>query len=194
MSEPRLDAHGSDTVRQLFEENTNEVKTVGDIVDKHAGDSIILTNTPRGNRAADTGEADFEEDELPLDPSEQWESVDDTFPGEEFEDGEGVGETDITGTAAGIARGFGSHLPLDLGADGFQIEEMPQQAVGRRLVRGADEELDDYDDDINGNGKFDSGNLSEVEQPGTNPAPDVDETDLEAPKTTFDEQIDSSFS
>jgi hypothetical protein len=191
MSEPKLDAHGSETVRALFEENTNEVKTVGDIVDKHSGDAIVLTQPGRGNRGADTGESDFEEDALPSDPSEQWESLDDSFAGGTDEDEEGIGETDITGTAAGIARGFGSHLPLDLGADGFQIEELPDEAIGS-FTRDSDEELDDYDDDDDENGKFDSGDLSDVEQPGANVVHGSNPDEQDVRPTTFDGQIDRS--
>src|SRR5439155_14112122 len=33
--------------------------------------------------------------------------------------------TDIAGHAAGIARGFGTSLPLDIGAEGFQIRDNP---------------------------------------------------------------------
>jgi hypothetical protein len=194
MSEPKLNAHGSDIVRNLFEEDTNEVKTVGDIVDKHSGDSILLTTTTRGNRGADSGEAEFEEEDLlPTDPSEEWESVDDSFPGDQDEDEEGIGETDITGTAAGIARGFGSHLPLDLGADGFQIEELPDAVVNSVRVRSKGEELDDYDDDDNDNGKFDSGTLSEFEQPGSNSVARADQPDHTIPPSRFDEDIDSSY-
>jgi hypothetical protein len=193
MSEPKLDAHGSDIVRNLFEENTNEVKTVGDIIDKHAGDSITFTQTLRGNRAADLGESDFEEDVQPSDPSELWESVDDTFPDDEAEDEEGIGETDITGTAAGIARGFGSHIPLDLGSEGFQIEELPDTVVGMHSARKGNEELDDYDDDNDDNGKFDSGDFSDEEQPGANAIPGHNEKDQTIAAKKFDEQIDSSY-
>jgi len=193
MSEPKLNAHGSDIVRALFEEDTNEVKTVGDIVDKHSGDAFVLTPGIRGNRGADEGEAEFEEDVLPIDPSEEWESIDDEFPGEDDEDEEGIGETDLTGTAAGIARGFGSHLPQDLGADGFQIEEVPDIATTTVIARSTNEELDDYDDENDQNGKFDSGDLADVEQPGANIVQKQQESDQTLMPETFDEQIDSSY-
>jgi hypothetical protein len=194
MPEPRLDAHGSDTVRALFEEDTNEVKTIGDIVEKHAGDSLILTPNTRGDRTADGGEADFEEDALPTDPAERWESLDDSFPGSDSEDDEGIGETDMTGTAPGIARGFGSHVPIDLGADGFQIEELPDRIVTGGIFRGVDEELDDYDDSDDQNGKFDSKELVDFEQPGDNAVglTEDDEKGTRKP-VSFDEQLDSSF-
>jgi hypothetical protein len=192
MSEPRLNAHGSDVVRDLFEENTNEVKTVGDIVEKHGGDTIILTQTPRGDRAADEGEQDFENEALPSDPNDQWESVDDTFVGDDVEDEEGIGETDITGTAAGIARGFGSHLPLDFGADGFQIEEIPDKVVGSNFSRKEGEELDDYDDDNDQNGKFDPRELSDISVPGENAIARQRETDQTIPQSRFDKQNDGS--
>jgi hypothetical protein len=193
MSDPKLNAHGSDIVRNLFEENTNEVKTVGDIIEKHSGDSLILTHTTRGNRSADEGESDFEEDVLPTDPSEKWESANDEYPGSEGEDDEGIGETDITGTVTGIARGFGSHLPLDLGADGFQIEEIPDRLAGTHSARKQGEELDDYDDDNDLNGKYDSGDLADVEQPGANPAAEQDELDETIPSSRFDAQIGNSY-
>jgi hypothetical protein len=194
MSEPRLDVHGSDTVKALFDEDTSEIHSVGDIVDKHAGDSLILTPATTETNNVDDGEAEFEDDLLPEDPSEKWESVDDSFPGTGDEDEEGIGETDITGTAPGIARGFGSHLPLDYGSDGFQIEEIPGAVAKVRLIRGENEELDDYDDTDTNNGKFDSKSLADFEEPGDNEidATEADEARAERP-ATFDEQIDSSF-
>jgi hypothetical protein len=193
MSDPKLNAHGSDIVRSLFEENTNEVKTVGDIVDKHSGDSLLLTPSTRGDRGADTGEEEFESDVLPTDPADRWENRDDAFPGEDGEDEQGIGETDITGTATGIARGFGSHLPLDLGSDGFQIEEVPDRIAGSKVSRKGNEELDDYDDDDDENGKFDSRDLIDVEQPGENAVPTSPHSSDPAESTSFNGQIDSSF-
>ena len=67
-------------------------------------------------------------------------------------------QTDQTGTVEGIARGFGTHLPQDLGRDGFQVEEIPRRALKFRdqPARADGEELDDYDDDTD-SGKFDAG-------------------------------------
>jgi hypothetical protein len=45
---------------------------------------------------------------------------------------------DITGTVGGVVRGTGTHVPLDLGADGFQIEE---------AEAGSDPRLLDDDDE-----------------------------------------------
>ena len=42
-------------------------------------------------------------------------------PGDTTGEGEGRA-ADITGTVTGIARGMATHLPQDIGADGFQIE------------------------------------------------------------------------
>ena len=49
----------------------------------------------------------------------------------------GSGETDrapdMTGTVEGVVRGTSTHLPLDLGADGFQIEEAEAGSDARLL-------------------------------------------------------------
>ena len=166
MAEPRLDRHGSEIVRQLFEENTAQVGSVGDIVEKHAGDAVFLGPSTKSPNDDDSGEADFESEMLPSDPAELDEEMDDEFPGTDDEDEQGLGETDLTGTAAGIARGFGSHLAQDLGSDGFQIQEIPDRVLrstGRPVPLG---ELDDYDDDDSQNGKNDSKELEALSIPG----------------------------
>jgi hypothetical protein len=40
---------------------------------------------------------------------------------------------DMTGTVDGVVRGTGTHVPLDLGADGFQIEEAEASSDPRLL-------------------------------------------------------------
>ncbi|MES2461680.1 MAG: hypothetical protein V4671_13940 [Armatimonadota bacterium] len=45
---------------------------------------------------------------------------------------------DITGTVDGVVRGTSTHVPLDLGADGFQIED-PDAASDPRLLEDDDE-------------------------------------------------------
>lgn len=52
---------------------------------------------------------------------------------------------DMTGTVTGVIRGLGTHLPQDLGPDGFQIEE-PEAAGDPRLV-GIAEDEDSFTDD-----------------------------------------------
>ena len=47
---------------------------------------------------------------------------------------------DITGTVTGAAPGLGTHLPIDLGAGGFQIEE--PEALGDPRVTDADDDTD----------------------------------------------------
>lgn len=167
MASKRLDRHGSKESHELFDEDTAQVGALGDIVDKHAGDAVFLTPDEHDKGGADAGEADFTAEVTPTDPSTQWEEIDDEFPGAEREDEEGIGETDITGTAAGIARGFGSHLPQDLGSEGFEIEEIPRRALRYQGQVNGGEELDDYDDDDPNNGKYDPKDLEELSIPGS---------------------------
>ncbi len=147
MAGQRLDKHGNPVFERLFESNTAQIGSLGDIVENHGYDDF-LAKPQRSIGGADGGESDLIAEMNPIDPSGEWEGLGDEFPGTADEDLEAIGETDITGTAAGIARGFGSHMAQDLGSDGFQIEEIPERAlhmVGKAPVDG--EELDDYDDD-----------------------------------------------
>ena len=145
MAEPRLDKH-SQIHHELFDENTAQIGSLGDIVEDHAGDAVFLTPKERSVGGADGGEADFEAEMLETDPDpDEKLNPDDLYS---VADEETVWGTDQTGTVEGIARGFGTHLPQDLGKDGFQIEEMPEKAmqyISRPVADG--EELDDYDDD-----------------------------------------------
>lgn len=167
MAGDRLESHGSAKAKELFEQNTATIGSLGDIVESHSDGLVLVPEHSSGG--ADAGEADFVAEMNPNDPSGEWEGLDDEFPGTDDEDTEGIGETDLTGTAKGIARGFGSHLPQDLGRDGFQIEEIPARAIGLMGARDADEELDDYDDDDSTNGKYDSGDLGRLSEPGRLP-------------------------
>lgn len=56
-------------------------------------------------------------------------------PGGEFIAGayEADRAPDMTGTVEGVIRGTGTHMPLDLGADGFQIEEGDPRSDARFL-------------------------------------------------------------
>jgi len=162
----KLNRHGDRQARELFDDDTAEVGSLGAIVDEHAGDAVRFGPPERPVGGADGGEPDFEAEMNQYDPPDDWESEDDEFPASADERGGGIGETDITGNALGIARGFGSHLPQDLGSDGFQVEEIPKQALGKnRKVRDG-EELDDYDDDDPTNGKFDPRELEGLSIPG----------------------------
>lgn len=165
----RLDRHGDRQARDLFEQNTAQVGALGDLIDARSSDSIRLGQPDESVGGVDAGESDFEAEMNPDDPPEDWEEADDSFPAQSEDDEKGIGETDITGTAAGIARGFGSHLPLDLGKDGFQIEEIPTAAMGRLGSVREGEELDDYDDDDPNNGKFDPRELETLSIPGRSP-------------------------
>lgn len=143
--EPQLDKHDK-IHHELFDEDTAQVGSLGDIVEQHAGDAVFLTPPEHSPNGVDGGESDFEVEMNQTDPAGD-ESMD---PDDEFSaaDQDGLPNADLTGTVAGIARGFGTHVPQDVGRDGFQIESFPAEALkmqGRPLADG--EELDDYDDD-----------------------------------------------
>jgi len=54
---------------------------------------------------------------------------------------------DITGTATGISRGMATHLPQDIGRDGFQIEE-PEASGDPRALMNDGEDAGDMADRI----------------------------------------------
>ena len=187
---------------ELFDENTSEIRSLGDIVEKHAGDAVFLTPPEKSVGGADGGEEDFEAEMLETDPAPNVGGMDDAdFYSADDEDG-ALG-TDQSGTVAGIARGFGTHLPQDLGAGGFQVEAIPDRVLkmqGRPLADG--EELDDYDDDTD-TGKDDArGKLAADSQPfahAVSTDPDTDQEPMpgripvknRAPMTT-DDELDAS--
>jgi len=164
MAEERFDKH-SKIHHELFDEDTNQIGSLGDIVEKHAGDAVFLTPSEKSVGGADGGEEDFEAEMLETDPAP---SVGGMDKGDFYSaaDEDVTLGTDQSGTVAGIARGFGTHLPQDLGAGGFQIEAIPDQVLkrqGRPLADG--EELDDYDDDTD-EGKDDArGKLAADSEP-----------------------------
>jgi hypothetical protein len=159
----RLDHHGNEKFDELFEENTGEPGALGDIVDKHSGNIVLLPGERDGSvSGADGGLMDFVVELGSSDPDDDWEEADD--------DGisrDAISGVDITGTTPGLARGFGSHVPLDLGSGGFQIEEIPDRALPNMYRPRADEELDDYDDDNPNNGKYDPKDLEALSIPGS---------------------------
>ncbi len=163
ITELRLDKHDK-IHHELFDEDTNQIGSLGDIVEKHAGDAVFLTPAEKSVGGADSGEADFEAEMLEADPAPNDGMDDDDFYSAADEDG--VLGTDQSGTVAGIARGFGTHLPQDIGAGGFQVEAIPDRVLGlqgRPLADG--EELDDYDDDTD-TGKDDArGKLAADSEP-----------------------------
>ena len=164
MTEERFDKH-SKIHHELFDEDTNQIGSLGDIVEKHAGDAVFLTPPEKSVGGADGGEEDFEVEMLETDPAPSAGGMDDAnFYSADDEDGT-LG-TDQSGTVAGIARGFGTHLPQDFGAGGFQVEAIPDRVLkmrGRPLAAG--EELDDYDDDTD-TGKDDArGRLAADSEP-----------------------------
>ena len=163
MAEERFDKH--DAIHHaLFDEDTNEVGSLGDIVEKHAGDAVFLTPPEKSVGGADGGEADFEAEMLEADPAPNTGMDEADLYSAEDEDS--VFSTDQSGTVEGIARGFGTHLPQDIGRDGFQVETIPDQALNLKARPLADgEELDDYDDDTD-TGEFDAkGKLAADSEP-----------------------------
>ena len=198
MADEIYNRHGSRKARDLFEQDTGGAGSLGDIVEHHAGDTFSLV-PERSVSGADSGEADFVSEMNPDDPAEQWETLDDEYLGDDDDQDAGYGETNITGTVSGIARGFGSHVPQDVGKNGFQIEEFPDRAIGR-LGRVEDgEELDDYDDEDTSNGKFDSRGLGPLSEPGMSPSrrkgpADENRIVTHDPRpVTFDEALDEGM-
>ena len=143
MAQERLDAHDK-IHHELFDENTATIGSLGDIVEKHAGDAVFLTPPEKSVGGVDGGESDFESEMNETDPAAgEGMDPDDLYSADDESE---VFATDQTGTVAGIARGFGTHLPQDIGRGGFQVEEIPNSA--QQIRPAADgEELDDYDDD-----------------------------------------------
>ena len=186
---------------ELFDEDTNQIGSLGDIVEKHAGDAVFLTPPEKSVGGADGGEEDFEAEMLEADPAPNTGMDESDFYSASDEDG--VLGADQSGTVAGIARGFGTHLPQDFGAGGFQVETIPDRALrlqGRPLAEG--EELDDYDDDTD-TGKDDvRGKLATDSEPfahavsadpdaDTEPTPDRIPTRDRAASNT-DEELDAT--
>ena len=129
MAGERLDKHDK-IHHELFDEDTNQVGSLGDIVDKHAGDAVFLTPDDKDVGGADGGEMDFEDEMNETDPA----AGRGHGPGRPVlrRRRDDIFQTDQTGTVQGIARGFGTHLPQDIGRDGFQVEEIPRKALQYR--------------------------------------------------------------
>ena len=168
MDSPKLDRH-SRIHHELFDENTNTVGSLGDIVEKHAGDAVFLGPSEAGIGGADGGEADFEAEMNETDPNADELMDPDDIIGDEVRE-DGYWSTDQTGTVEGIARGFGTHLAQDVGKDGFQIEEIPDAALKYANRPSNSGELDDYDDELNDGADDQDPELALLSQPGVNPA------------------------
>lgn len=85
-------------------------------------------------------QADFTDSMNLTDPDPNTGMDADEYLGDEMDMDRSV---DITGTATGISRGMATHLPQDIGRDGFQIEE-PEASGDPRALAGNDRE--DADD------------------------------------------------
>lgn len=132
---------------ELFDEDTAQVGSLGDIVEQHAGDAVFLTPPEKSTGGADGGYSDWEAEMNETDPApNEGMDPDDLYSAEDETE---VTGTNQTGTVEGIARGFGTHLPQDIGRGGFQVEELPDAAMKleNRPAPAEGEELDDYDDD-----------------------------------------------
>ena len=196
----RLDKHDA-IHHELFDEDTNQIGSLGDIVEKHAGDAVFLTPPEKSPNDVDGGEMDFEAEMLQTDPAPD-DGMDDADL-YSAADEDGLLSADQSGTVAGIARGFGTHLPQDIGAGGFQVESIPDRALNLRPRPLADgEELDDYDDDAD-EGKDDAkGRLAADSEPfahavSTDPDADTEPTPdripvKERPPVTTDDELDAS--
>jgi hypothetical protein len=192
MSNERLDKHDA-IHHQLFDENTAQVGSLGDLVEKHAGDAEFFAASEKSPNGVDGGEEDFEAEMLMADPADR----EDRDPTDSYSPNRETGDlsVDQTGAVAGIARGFGTHLPQDIGAGGFQVETLPDSALNSpRPFLAEGEELDDYDDD-----KADLGSgsnsqpfahiVSDTEQ--TEPTPDRIPIKARRPATA-DEELDAT--
>lgn len=199
MPEERFDKHDK-IHHQLFDENTAQIGSLGDIVEKHSRDAVFLTQDDKSVGGADGGLSDMEAEMLASDPAGN-ESLnpDDLYSADNEEQ---VWSTDQTGAVQGIARGFGTHLPQDIGNGGFQIEEIPNEALPfRNRYVNDGEELDDYDDDDDSNGKFDTRDLfAGVSEPGANSIEDATVTEptpgrirvVQRRPKTADEELDAN--
>jgi len=200
MAEERLDKHDK-VHHELFDEDTSQIGSLGDIVEKHAGDAVFLTPPEKSPNDVDGGEMDFEAEMLQTDPAPN-DGMDeaDLYSAT---DEDGIFSTDQTGTVDGIARGFGTHLPQDIGAGGFQVETIPDRVLNLRPRPLADgEELDDYDDDTD-EGKDDAkGKLAADSEPfahAVSSDPDADPEPIpdripvkNRPPVTADDELDAT--
>ncbi len=98
--------------------------TLDDVTDF---DADARTSGPAGGdeETAYLTRADFEEEMLDADPDPNADSDE-----ADYITGTNLGRApDLSGTVMGAVRGLGTHLPQDLGADGFQIIE-PEELAG----------------------------------------------------------------
>ncbi len=200
MAEERLDKHDK-IHHELFDEDTNQIGSLGDIVEKHAGDAVFLTPPEKSPNDVDGGEMDFEAEMLQTDPAPN-DGMDDADL-YSAADEDGILSTDQSGTVSGIARGFGTHLPQDFGAGGFQVESIPDRVLNlipRPLADG--EELDDYDDDADAGRDDAKGKLAADSEPfahAVSTDPDADTEPMpdripikERPPVTADDELDAA--
>jgi|GEM_PF-3169818 hypothetical protein len=109
-------------------ENDADVETLSDLVDArrdHDYDAPALPGDGRGPRPTDPDEdsyltrRDLEDAMIPVDEAPDAGSDVDGILGDFGDDR----VPDITGTVRGLTRGTATHLPQDIGGNGFQIEE-----------------------------------------------------------------------
>jgi hypothetical protein len=83
---------------------------------------------------------------------------------------------DITGTVRGIDRGMATHLPQDIGRDGFQIEE-PEASGDPRALAGTGDKTDDASGRVGRRRAAARGRLGLGRRPHPGRPPDVDSRD-----------------
>jgi hypothetical protein len=156
-------------VRENQTQGTPELDAVDeeDLADLDVSEALTFPHTKRrrGGSASPDDATDFDADARTASPPDDEEDAEyltredfvdsmnrtDPDPNTGADDDDFIGDAgldrapDMTGTVTGVIRGLGTHLPQDLGPDGFQIED-PEAAGDPRLVGIADDE-DSFTDD-----------------------------------------------
>lgn len=134
---PELDAEDDEdldvSAALTFPHTKRQRDTTPDDITDFDGDARTSSPADDADDMSYMGRADVEQSMLETDPDPNTGSDEDDLVGDA-----GLGRApDLTGTVTGIAPGMGTHLPQDLGAGGFQIEE-PDANLDAR-VDGSDE-------------------------------------------------------
>ena len=149
MAQERLDKHDK-IHHELFDEDTNQIGSLGDIVEKHAGDAVFLAAPEHSAGGADGGEEDFEAEMLA--GGFQVESIPDRVlnlrprplaDGEElddYDDDADEGKDDAKGKLAAASEPFAHAVSTDPDAD---TEPTPDRTpVRNRPAASTDDALD----------------------------------------------------
>src|SRR5439155_8672472 len=87
--------------------------------------AAFATDYNLGHLEGEEQEEDFVETSMLATDPDGGAGADDFTSSADLDNDRRLDTTDIAGHAAGIARGFGTSLPLDIGAEGFQIRDNP---------------------------------------------------------------------